>query len=391
MHIHERLWQLFLQSNPQQQAVASLVSELQRYELIGNNLRAWRTFVDDYVTQISLFGFCVYQVVRGLPEVLNGRHVELQRRGRRLRPKLLPNVPRKSVRTKNWQLLVVREPIMADSGLYLYPMSPAFKCLAQTSLRLRLELNLEQREQVNSVPAVYTRIQNNIASAPGSTRPWFTHGQMAGDVSQRVDLDELVQHRADTIRALDRITDNALRVEPHAVPGEPPSASGRQHVEHAITDGRDITEARTLPHDGNIVHHTIDRLAHEIQFAFGVPPQVQGRNINSERMASSNRLNEQAIVHFRATAQRLKHQLDEIFTESGEVKYGDQANAHTLDQIGHLLKPDKLIKLYALANNIDESYFDKNQVKESRSLPEKKQKTDEDKLKAALSRNPKDG
>ena len=391
MHINEQLWAVFLHSNPQQQAVASLVSELERYELNSENDRAWRGFVEDYVAEVLLYGYCVYQVRRGLPQILPGRFVELRLTPqRKMAPKLLPSVPRSRFPTRGWQVMVVREPAFLGTGLYKHPLSAAFKCLPQALTRIELELNLKRRDSSNSRPAVFTRIQHNIQSAPGGTRPWFTHGSLPGDISQRVDLDQLVEHRADTIRALDRVTDRAIRVTPSAAPGAKPSAAAIEHVEHAVTDGRDITEARPLHQDVNVVHHTIDRLAHEIQFAFGVPPQVQGRNINSERMASSNRLNEQAITHFRASASRLKKQLEEIFEVAEVVSFGREANRHVLDQLGHLLKPKKLVKLYALAHGLEESDFDLERVKQSTELPKKRQKTDEQKLSAALSRTPGD-
>ena len=143
------------------------------------------------------------------------------------------------------------------------------------------------------------------------------------------------------------------------------------HREHAVTDGRDLTEARSLEQHTVVVHHTLDRLSHEIQFAFGVPPQVQGRNINSERMASSNRLNEQAITHFRATARRFKAQLDLIFSVIGGAAYGDKADAFALDQVAHLLKTDRAISLFALAYGLKRSDFDRSKIEQILVPPQK--------------------
>ena len=391
MHINQKIWELYLLSNPQQQAVASLVCELERTELICEaNERLWRTFIEDFTLEVLLYGYCVHQVRNGRPMVLPGRYVELRREKTRLVPKLLPHAPADRLFRRGWRLLTMVEPYFDQTGRYAHPLSSAFRCMPQTMLRITLELNLERRDNANSRPTIFTRVQNNIQAAPGGTRPWFTHSNLAGDVAHRVDLPTLIEHRAESIRALDDVTRMARDGAADARPGSKPLPKENAHRELPVSDGRDMTESRALLQDTSVIHHTIDRLAHEIQFAFGVPPQVQGRNINSERMASSNRLNEQAITHFRCSARRLRLHLGEVFALDGTVTFGEEASRHTLDQIGHLLKTNKLVKLYALANNLKEEDFDRKLVEASRAFPVKRQKTDEQKLAAALDRNPKD-
>lgn len=388
MHINKALWLLYLQSHPQQQAVIALANEIYRYELVNvENHRIWRQFIADYVREICLYGYCVYQLHRSEPLILPGRFVELYLTAkRRLAPKLLADSPRSQYPSKGWKLMVVKKPEM-EANKYKFPQSAAYMCMPQTTMRVGLEYNLERRDYSNSRPAVYTRIQNNIATAPGGTRPWFMHGQTANEVSERIDLQALVQHRSETIAALDRITDTALRTTQTVTPGGLPVKKKPRHVEHAVTDGRDLVEARPLQHDTSIIHHTIDRLGHEILFSFGVPPQVQGRNINTERMASSNRLNEQAITHFRSSVKSLVLELKDVFASIGPVVFGDQVNKHALDQVGNLLKTDRLITLYALSYGLDKKDFDRDLVSESRQIFDRKQKTDEQKVSAALKRN----
>ena len=390
MHVNRRLWLVYQQSAPQQQAVASLVSELERWDLLADDVRAWRRFGAEVVIELLLYGYCVYKLHRGAPLVLSGRDVELVFRKGKFAPRLIDHPPPGP--RLGWQLIVAEPPRVDVSGRYVEPSSAAHRCFKQAVERLVIEGNLVARDTVNSVPTVYTKVANNVVASAGSSRPWFTHGNpLAADVSQRVDLDQLMRHRSETIAALDRITDTALRRTPSAPLGEAPSDATTEHRELAVSDGREMTEAHMLEQHTVIAHHTIDRLSHEIQFAFGVPPQVQGRNINSERMASSNRLNEQAITHFRATARRFKAHLEVVFAVIGGAKYGDRADSHLLDQIGHLLKPARLIKLYALAYDLDESDFDRERVKAATEVESKKQKTDETKLSATLKRTPADG
>lgn len=391
MHVNQQLWGVYLRSNPQQQAVSSLICELERVELLcDSHEREWRSFIDDFAVEALLYGYCVYQVRAGKPVVLPGRYVEIRRSRGRCVPRLLPNAPRDRLYKKGWRLLVIDEPQFNSEGGYIHPLSRGYKCMPQSVQRLVLERNLDMRDSANTVHTIYTRVANNIQAAPG-TRPWFTHGALAGGVAGRVDLETLIDHRTESIQALDKVTARARDVTQTHAPGSRPVAPKQQHAELMISDGRDYTEARGLSQDAIIVHHTIDRLAFEIQFTMGVPPQVQGRNVNSERLAGSNRLNEQALSHFRCAARRLRLHLEQVFETAGTVRFGCEMNAHTLDQVGHLLKTKKLIKLYALANNLDVDDFDQRLVSDSRQHPAKRQKTDEKKLSAALTRTPKDG
>lgn len=391
VHINRRLYRLYFASPPEQQAVASLVAELERWELKAANPIEWRRFAREVVLELVLYGYCVYKLDRGVPRVLSGRFVELvYARGRHV-PKLIDHPP-VGPRT-GWRVVVGLAPEYDSSGAYLHPRSAAYAAMPLAVRRVVLEENLIARDKANSQPTVYTRVSSNVVATAGATRPWFSHGNpLAADVSQRIDLDQLVRHRAETIAALDRVTDTALRRAPTNVLGEAPVDRVLAHREHAITDGRDLTEARTLEQSTVVVHHTLDRLAHEISFTLGVPPQVQGRNINSERMASSNRLNEQAITHFRATARRFKAHLDLIFALLGGARFTDKADAFALDRVGHLLKRERLAGLFALAYGLKTSDFDPAKLETAFAAPPpKKIKTDEDKLAAALKRNPNDG
>jgi hypothetical protein len=395
-HINQALWEAYLLSAPQQQAVASLVSELERWQIVPGTLeeRQVRAFAGKVVVQLVLYGYCIYKLHNGSAVILHGCHAELRWRRGRFVPRVFgahPVGPR-----TGWLLLVGDAPAVTPHGEYRHPLSSAYKCMAQTLTRIGLERNLLSRDDANTHPTVFTRVANNVAVQPGGTRPWFTHGRpMAADVSHRVDLEQLMRHRQETITALDQITDRALRKAPAAVLGGRPARPAVLHREHAISDGRDHTEARVLDQSAVVVHTTIDRLSHEIMFAFGVPPQVQGRNINSERMASSNRLNEQAISHFRSTVNRLKAHLDVIFDTTGCAAHSRKADGFLLDQIGHILRPKVARELYALTYGLDKADIDPARLEQATTEHlgggEKRQKTDETKLAAALKRTPADG
>ena len=78
---------------------------------------------------------------------------------------------------------------------------------------------------------------------------------------------------------------------------------GEEHAELIVTDGKDYTQLHMLQSmtDGKT---ELDRLYTNIMIAFGVPPQVFGKNVNTERHAASNRLTESAVARPRGSVQR---------------------------------------------------------------------------------------
>ena len=171
-----------------------------------------------------------------------------------------------------------------------------------------LQQNWSRRDITNSTPAVFTTISEALASQNGSERQWFKNVTNPDVLQTRaMDVDtnfsSLVHKRAETIRSLDALTsirrtqektDDASLLPPGSKPGKGKTPTHREHI---ISDGRAYTEARpllSLP-DTKIM---MDELSHNVFFAFSVPPQVLGKNINSERLASSNRLTEMAITAF---------------------------------------------------------------------------------------------
>lgn len=396
-HINRTLWELYLASPPQQSAVACIVAELERTELkipASANKLAYERFVSDFVLELSLYGYCVYRNTKNGPVVLPGHIVVLKRKGPvKYAPKIIDNSYKKMIGSTGWRVLILHTPVTDATGTYTHPLSAAFKCQRQAMELLQLNKQLHMRDTLNSCPAVYTRISKQIGSSSSSAVPWFqnTHASMQVDVlEQPTDLNDLIDNRAETIRALDRITNTARAASTKTSVGGAPVQTKPLHQEHIVSDGRDIDEARHLNQDTEVIHYTVERLGHEIQFAFGCPPQVLGKNINSERMASSNRLTELALNHFRTHTRKLKQMLANVFAELDDgVIFGHCASTHTLEQVGLFLKPKQFIELYACAYELDVSQFDPTLVKrwqESQAPQQKKPDSEESKAQQSRAR-----
>lgn len=395
--VNRELWNIFLASPPQQSAVTCIVAELERTEIKipkGVERLVYERFIADFVLELSLYGYCIYRQTSRGPIVLPGKVVVLNRKGPvKFKPKIINPAFKKLVGSTGWRVVMLHAPETTATGDYLHPMSAAYKCQRQAVELLRLNHQLHMRDMLNSKPTVYTRISKQIGANNGSAVPWFqtTHAAMQVDVlEQPTDINDLIENRADTIRALDRITNSARASTAQTSVGGAPVETRPVHKEHIVSDGRDIDEARHLNQDTEIIHFTLERLGHEIQFCFGCPPQVLGKNINSERMASSNRLTELALNHFRAHTRKLKHLLAQVFEvlDSG-VTFGHCASTHTLEQVGVFLKPKAFIELYACAYELDVSQFDPLRVKkwqESQAPGEKKPDSEESKAQKSRAR-----
>jgi hypothetical protein len=395
--VNKGLWDIFLASPPQQSAVTCIVAELERTELVmpeKTDPLVYSRFVADFVLELSLYGYCVYRRTSKGPVVLPGKYVVLNRKGpTKFVPKVINPAHKRLVGSTGWRIVVLHAPETAATGEYAHPMSAAFKCQRQAVELLRLNQQLHMRDLLNSRPSVYTRISKQIGATNNSAVPWFqsTHAGMQVDVlDQPADINDLIENRADTIRALDRITNSARAATAQTSVGGAPVEHTPVHKEHIVSDGRDIDEARHLNQDTEIIHFTVERLSHEIQFCFGCPPQVLGKNINSERMASSNRLTELALNHFRTHTRKLKQLLAQVFDILGDgVTFGHCASTHTLEQVGQFLKPKDFIDLYACAYELNTSQFDKSLVRrwqEAQTPSNKKADSEESKAKKSRER-----
>lgn len=353
-HINTVLYNQYWLSSQAILAHTTIFGELMKYNLVCDHTQRapWRQFISNVLLELLIYGYCVYKLVGKIPAVLPGRYVELQRMpGMKWKIKIFDQSCEHLRGSAGWMLYVADEPIIDDYGMYGHPTSPFYRALPEV-LKLRmLENNMLSRDKFNSEPAIYTKISNEIGSNPATTRPWFrqAHSSMIpAQVTQRVDFNTLVRHRETTIEELRKITETARARDNISNLGEIPQPVKRAHREHMVTDGRDLKEVRHLQQDNEMVHHVMERTSFLILQILGVPPQALGHNINSERLASSNRLTEMSIQHFDTYIKEFKILIEIILKQlPGSPTFGDCVTLHTINVVQDVVKAEKLADMYA--------------------------------------------
>ena len=173
----------------------------------------------------------------------------------------------------------------------------------------------EQRNEINSQPAVFTTVSKDI-SAGQDTTTWFSSKNRAG-IHDR-DFNALVAQRQRAIHELSSLS-KRRRVE----------ETGNEemmHKEYIISDGQQPLEIKTLigQHDERAFR---DQTANAILKCYNVDPQVMGQNVNSERAglglgSSSHAMTTRAINNFDAMIDRYIDFLNLILAEASKTPAG---------------------------------------------------------------------
>lgn len=269
-----------------------------------------------------------------------------------------------------WQLAMHTTPHRpATAGPALYRTAAALA--AEDTLRYdEMSANISRRDHHNSRPAVFTSIDPKLKNAGGSSRQWFQQATSADAAAMRnLDVDtsfqSLIAKRADTVSRLEEMS--ALHRERlgSSVPPPPTGVAApvgnMHHQEHIITDGREAVPSRQLLSlaDGE---HVWNKLAFDIFFAYRVPPQVLGININAERTSINPRLNELVLNMFFFTVSRIRELINTIFTvytvSGAALAFIPTIAKADLDRIGPALKRDRAAAFYANAYSLDEADID---------------------------------
>lgn len=253
-----------------------------------------------------------------------------------------------------------------------------------------MEHNFDLRDRHNSKPAIYTTVSQDLKNQNGSTRQWFraaNAADVAGSRASSIDtnFNDLIARRADTVRKLhditvaerERLSSGAgaavgvgagAAAAAAALGTDDDDPAGEQHTELIVTDGKDYTQLHMLQSmtDGKT---ELDRLYTNIMIAFGVPPQVFGKNVNTERHAASNRLTESAVDMFHHTTSLLRARLSAALNEACEVPHGkfvvtfkpflDKAD---IDKLAPILDTGFAALAIASAYNIPEKYINKDKI-----------------------------
>lgn len=250
--------------------------------------------------------------------------------------------------------------------------SGACRAALDTQRYIQLEQNFDQRDYHNSRPTIYTTISRDLKNQHGSTRQWFRSANAADVAGYRgnidADFNDLIARRADTVRQLHDITvaerERLSADSQMPVGAKPVMAAGPDHCEHIVTDGRDAIQLHMLNSltDGKT---EMDRIYTNIMIAFGVPPQVFGKNVNTERHAASNRLTESAMDMFAHHCSMLRDELARALSEACSAYHGKffvsfkpYLPREEVDRLLPVLKKDFAVVVLATAYGIPERHVD---------------------------------
>lgn len=344
--------------------------------------------VSEAIKSVLQFGYFAYRVVRTRKRRSHdddGKRIEIAPcgstypvRGASGEPgvKLVPGYYSEEIdATKEWSAIFFRDPVfsaMADVPVVRSCVADGMEKIDEFE---SLFANFMLRDTTNSRNGVYLSVNPAISNVNGGVRTWFSgrshdaDASLAPQIARSGDFQKVVQSRADTIRALGQETSllrSAVSVE-NPVDHEGPDAGvAKQHVENVVTDGYTYTERRALQSQSNASHH-YDRLETTIMFLLGVPPQAIGKNINSERLASSNSLTQAALRMFYGAVDRYKHVLGRLFDEvhsDGEqrLQFSRCLTQYDLGVLMPLLDTARVPGLLECAYHVPSAWFSEDRI-----------------------------
>jgi len=408
------IWEAYFQSSVQQLAYATIVIELLKGELEWVKLKGeiatrikthqkqelkvashWTQFVRDFVLHLCLFGYVVYRLVpkgrknthASLYEIAPPGSHSLQRDDHSAGWKVQATETTEGKRLKGskmWHVSILSPPLeyIARGKMQRRHTSAGYKCIAYSQELARIEVEGQRRDEYNSVPTVFTHVSKNLTSAAEGKRPWFKPSALpqyenatAPDAPQ--DFNALVEDRAEAIQRLDEISEQA-RNRAQSMYGEQDGqqysvGSGmrnkkqkQRHRELIISDGR---EAQTAPYLRAPEHmdKIVQQYEHRIMFAWGVPPQVLGQNINSERTAASNRLSDMAISGFDAHIKIIRTHVQDALEKltrliskdvSVYIRIAPCMSAYTLSQLEGILTNEACAETYSCVYQVPIQHID---------------------------------
>lgn len=403
----ESIYKAYVTSPAQMLAYETLVGDVLKGEYMWNINRRMSTqaygidttesrfflFVKEIVLHLCLYGYCMYRITRsGKFEVAPGTDVQIQWsvKTHQWEPHVSDISNLKG--TGKWYFVILAPPLnriaassdqlFSDDQVFSKPdiilSSCGYKALEDSMMLEKVYQNILQRDDLNSLPSLYTRIV--LENSGGNKKPWFRMGGAANaahDANEPMldnNFDEFVQNRVDVIRRLDTLSKeerSRLKLQRSKltfVPlAEQSEESGQQfdHREFPVTDGRHGDPVPYLRSPEDLIR-IIEKLEQRIMFSWNVPPQVLGKNINSERLASSNRLVDVALGSYKRHVQEIRKSIQTVLNTISRVASGNDVDiieqkpcisASELSALEGIIRPEVCADMYACVYDIPKNYF----------------------------------
>lgn len=393
----------------------------------------WVFFVRRLLEQIMLYGFALYRVVRlpsGAPTDLMADHrkkkkgpgrrpTKLQRPGPPPRRTHHPQVADgqeitvdwdesfqvwrfthasggEMLAENGWNLVMFSEPhVVKPGGTVIY----SSMCANSYELSLKLQSTIQramERDATNSKINVLTQFSKNFGTMPGSTKafiqPAVQNSMMTVPKSLFDDVDEAIRNRAETALAISKATER-LRAKTYQAYEQTEALTTRdvrskmeapkpmRHDEHLITDAQEGKQVAYLQGPQNL-DPIIQWFENSILFAYLIPPQALGKNINSERIAASNRLAEAAIERYDTMIRQLRKHLQTALTRTSREIAGHYIEGpnelhivmrpciseYSLSMLVPILDTKVAAELSACVHDIPMHYIDQKRLKDHQDM-----------------------
>lgn len=360
--------------------------------------KIWSNFIGEIIVQLKVFGYAVYRMVkvRGAKsrtsqfkgetnntmnenvrlEVANGQGLTLVWNEEFVEWDVFADGDFATPMKRNkWHVIFFHPPHRVGSNNHPVLASAAAGCQVESALYADLKRRINERDEINTRPCVYTSVSRNLMSSNQSSRPWF-HNTTNETASAHIavpgmqqDFNTLLRDRLDTLKELDTLSKEARestrrayesghRVQLHKMHEDAyEDRSGPvEATEMFITDGREAREM-TQRHGPPEVHQVIDRLVKEIYFCHDVTPQASGMSGSSERLTSSDRLARIAISVTEHHISQIRTLILQAIRKISSQLSGDESgrtyvqivpclNMHNLQLVESFLNIEALVDAY---------------------------------------------
>lgn len=376
----EELVKLFKETPVAQLAAQTLIGELFSSKLQWKNLRTdkfvaekkipvgWQNFIENAVNAVVITGVFFWKKKR------NGAVVVAH-----------PQETWFTEKRNKWNAEILFAPLNANLASELNedivqsPMQKAKPFAIQLEKHRRLHL---LRDVHNSKPEVFVSISDKIQNS-GHSKPWFrsvgadfvdTFGE---SLEHPKEYETLIKDRADVIRELGKetITSRERRKFDDEMDDlEQNEQTNALHREHVISDGYVASQAHMLNSLNDGLQFTT-QLENAILGIMGVPPSAIGRNINSERLASSNQLVARSLKPFNAFVDQLKQILESALKKASfdekdncVLVFSKVLSQFDIEKLEPILTTEATIEFYSHAYNIPQTFFDKEAIAHKKKL-----------------------
>lgn len=381
----------------------------------------WQFFVQKLVEQILLYGFALYRVEtipqnkqndltearpskkarkqiptqsRYVPRVAHGQGISVQWDEETYSWHFMGDSGAEMLSKDGWQLIMFKEPrVVKASNTILYASASANAYEQSVKYKTLVE-NVVQRDNTNSKINVLTQFSKNFGTMPGSTKSFLLPAAQAGMMSIPKslfnDADEAIRNRA---QAAIEIANSTQRMRANTLKAYQAHSNGRrndentrqqllrpmEHREHLVTDAQEGKQVAPLKAPENI-ENMIERCENGILFSYQIPPQALGKNINSERIAASNRLAESAIERYETMIKKLreliqialKHcslEISKHFTDAKVYVFMKPCiGEYALSTLQPILKTESAARLTSCVHSIPFEEIDMTRLKKQQDL-----------------------